>query len=185
MFNLGLNMRLGGKTKGGSSSVYTGKLLTSSSDGSGYAMYRKTGTGGFFVHVPIEDADDFTISLFPNTDYLYGISTEIGGVKYSLTRADDTDSGASQGYYYLVPENAPNQNTVWFELLGGDTLESFTILDEETYNIVGNEFFSPNYWTTFDKVKNPVTFGIAVTNVTHNGDIVTHNGAPITHTRSN
>ena len=166
------------------SAVYVGRLLTSSDDASGYAQYRKTNTAGFFVHVPIEDADIFRIVLFPNTDYLYSIEIEIEGEFWRLTRGDDNNSGASQGYYYFVPPIASNNDVVWFELQGADTLESFQILDEDTFNIAGNEFFAPSYWTTFDKVKNPITFGVEMVQVTHNGIPVTNNGIPVTHRRN-
>ena len=178
-------MRLGGKgsASGDANVVYTGRLLTSSDDGSGYAKYRTTGTAGFFVNVPIEEASIFNIRLFEGTDYLFTIESEIDGTQWKLNRDDATGSGASSGWYYLVPPLSTNVNTVWFELQGADTLESFQILDEETFNIVGNEFFSPNYWTTYDKVKNPITFGIEVVEVTNNGEAVTHNGSKLTYTR--
>ena len=168
---LNLNLGLGSRSSsGGANVVYEGLLTSSSSDGSGYVHYRKTGTAGFFVHVLLADADIFRITLFPGTDYLYTIEAKISGEWWKLNRDDDTGSGASSGYYYLVSKSASNINTVWFELQGGDTLSSFQILDEETFNIVGNEFFSPNYWSTYDKVKNPITFGIVTTAIDSNGD---------------
>ena len=151
-----------GAYRGGSSlEAYRGLITTTSADGSGYAQYRKTGTAGFFVNVPIEDADVFVIKLLEGTDYLYTLETEVNGVMWKLNRNDPTNSGASQGYYYFVSPADDNINTVYFELQDDDTLAAFTILDEETYIIVGNEFFSPNFWVTFDKTRNPITFGTA------------------------